>query len=84
MLLYDQNVFCLIFSGAIAGIADQPLQSIQESSGNTTPTTVKARSIITGVGKGLVGVVIKPLGGAAEFVAQTGQGKYQLSINAYK
>ena len=64
----------LLDLGAIAGIADQPLQSLQEASGASTPTTTKAKGIITGVGKGLVGVVIKPLGGAAEFVAQTGQG----------
>ena len=30
--------------------------------------------IVTGVARGLVGVVTKPLGGAAELVAQTGQG----------
>ena len=36
----------------------------------------RARGVISGVGRGLVGAVIKPLGGAAEFVAQAGQGKY--------
>ena len=32
---------------------------------------------MSGVGKGLAGVVTKPIGGAAEFVAQTGSGLLQ-------
>ncbi|XP_072031129.1 intermembrane lipid transfer protein VPS13B-like isoform X1 [Amphiura filiformis] len=73
-LMQGLSGFGISVLGAIAGIADQPLQSIQEASGTSTPTTTKAKGIITGVGKGLVGVVIKPLGGAAEFLAQTGEG----------
>lgn len=33
--------------------------------------------LVTGVGLGLVGVVTKPLSGAAELVARTGQGLLQ-------
>ena len=36
-----------------------------------------ASGVITGVGKGLIGVVTKPLGGAMELVSQTGQGILQ-------
>lgn len=35
------------------------------------------RGLVTGVGLGLVGVVTKPLSGAAELVALTGQGLLQ-------
>lgn len=34
------------------------------------------RSLVTGVGLGLVGMVTKPLSGAAELVALTGQGNF--------
>ncbi|XP_028837760.1 vacuolar protein sorting-associated protein 13B isoform X2 [Denticeps clupeoides] len=60
--------------GAIAGIVDQPMQNftrpceVQRSAGST------ARGVITGVGKGIVGVFTKPIGGAAELVSQTGYG----------
>lgn len=36
--------------------------------------TSTASGLVTGVGKGLVGIFTKPIGGAAEFVSQTGQG----------
>lgn len=59
--------------GAVAGIADQPLQGLfrAESVGDATS------GLITGVGKGLIGVVTKPLSGAMELVSQTGQGILQ-------
>ena len=60
--------------GAIGGIADQPLRSFSQAPEVSSPTQ-RATGIIQGVGKGLMGVVIKPLGGAAEFVSQTGQGE---------
>ena len=81
--LYKNNYYCRIFlisvAGAIAGIADQPIRGFQEvGSDPVTPMSPsqRARGVISGVGRGLVGAVIKPLGGAAEFVAQAGQGKY--------
>ncbi|XP_008205594.1 vacuolar protein sorting-associated protein 13B isoform X1 [Nasonia vitripennis] len=55
---------------AVAGIAHHPLQQVW--SGETS-----TRGLVTGVGLGLVGVVTKPLSGAAELVALTGQGLLQ-------
>lgn len=52
--------------GAIGGIAHHPIQSVMNGA---TP-----RSLVAGVGLGLVGVITKPLSGAAELVALTGQG----------
>jgi len=54
----------------VAGLAHHPLQ--QAWSGEAT-----TKSLVTGVGLGLVGVVTKPLSGAAELVALTGQGLLQ-------
>lgn len=51
--------------GAVAGIADQPLQAAVAGS----PTALAA-----GLGRGLVGAVTKPLGAAADLLAHTGQG----------
>lgn len=36
----------------------------------------KAKGVISGVGKGIVGVFTKPIGGAAELVSQTGYGEF--------
>ncbi|XP_070535266.1 intermembrane lipid transfer protein VPS13B-like [Ptychodera flava] len=65
--------FGISLLGAVAGVVDQPIQSWTRSSLPASPTQ-KATGVISGVGKGLVGVVTKPIGGAAEFVSQTGQG----------
>lgn len=35
----------------------------------------KAKGVISGVGKGIMGVLTKPIGGAAELVSQTGYGE---------
>ncbi|KAJ8868198.1 hypothetical protein PR048_032007 [Dryococelus australis] len=53
--------------GAIGGIAHHPLQSVL--SDGASP-----RGLAAGVGRGLVGAVTKPLSGAAELLALTGQG----------
>eukprot|EP00057_Strongylocentrotus_purpuratus_P032464 XP_787735.2 PREDICTED: vacuolar protein sorting-associated protein 13B isoform X1 [Strongylocentrotus purpuratus] len=68
--------FGISLLGAIAGLADQPLRSFQGvgSDPSSASPSQRARGVISGVGKGLVGAVVKPLGGAAELVAQTGQG----------
>ncbi|OAD58896.1 Vacuolar protein sorting-associated protein 13B [Eufriesea mexicana] len=55
---------------AVAGLAHHPLQQVW--SGEIT-----TKSLVTGVGLGLVGAVTKPLSGAAELVALTGQGLLQ-------
>lgn len=62
--------FCLVYLAAVAGLAHHPLQQVW--SGEVT-----TKSLVTGVGLGLVGVVTKPLSGAAELVALTGQGLLQ-------
>lgn len=53
--------------GAVGGIAHHPLQSVMSEGPST-------RGLVTGVGLGLVGAITKPLSGAAELVALTGQG----------
>ncbi|KAM9851512.1 intermembrane lipid transfer protein VPS13B [Aulostomus maculatus] len=60
--------------GAIAGIVDQPMQNFQRSWDVQTSAGSKAKGVISGVGKGIVGVFTKPIGGAAELVSQTGYG----------
>lgn len=53
--------------GAVGGLAHHPIHALMEQ--GVSPT-----GLVSGLTRGLVGVVTKPLGGAAEFVAQTGQG----------
>ncbi|NWR73000.1 VP13B protein, partial [Centropus unirufus] len=60
--------------GAIAGIVDQPMQNFQRVSETHASAGHKARGVISGVGKGIMGVFTKPIGGAAELVSQTGYG----------
>ena len=63
------------FSGAIAGIVDQPMQNFQKTSEAQASAGHKAKGVISGVGKGIMGVFTKPIGGAAELVSQTGYGE---------
>ncbi|XP_039974155.1 vacuolar protein sorting-associated protein 13B-like isoform X2 [Xiphias gladius] len=60
--------------GAIAGIVDQPMQNLQRNWEMQSSAGSKAKGVISGVGKGIVGVFTKPIGGAAELVSQTGYG----------
>nr|XP_030122339.3 vacuolar protein sorting-associated protein 13B isoform X1 [Taeniopygia guttata]XP_030122340.3 vacuolar protein sorting-associated protein 13B isoform X1 [Taeniopygia guttata] len=60
--------------GAIAGIVDQPMRNFQQVSEAQASAGHKARGVISGVGKGIMGVFTKPIGGAAELVSQTGYG----------
>ncbi|XP_075405556.1 intermembrane lipid transfer protein VPS13B isoform X3 [Tenrec ecaudatus] len=60
--------------GAIAGIVDQPMQNFQKTAEARASAGHKAKGVISGVGKGLMGVFTKPIGGAAELVSQTGYG----------
>lgn len=57
--------FGISILGAVGGLARHPLEA-QSSVG-----------VVTGFGRGLVGAVTKPISGAAEFVALTGQGMLQ-------
>ncbi|XP_022258541.1 vacuolar protein sorting-associated protein 13B-like, partial [Limulus polyphemus] len=70
--LYHRLKFC--FPGAVAGVVDQPLQVLVSPDLGTNSSVRVASGVVTGVGKGLVGVVAKPIGGAAELVSQAGQG----------
>lgn len=62
--------FALSLMSAVAGLVEQPMQSFQrmEESDGTTSTLLK------GFGKGLLGVVTKPVGGAMDLVSKAGQG----------
>lgn len=60
--------------GAVAGIVDQPMQTFTKSVEGHSTAGHTARGVISGVGKGIVGVFTKPIGGAAELVSQTGYG----------
>ena len=62
--------FGISLLGAVAGIVDHPITNIQNA--ETTRDAVKGAA--RGLGKGLVGIVAKPIGGAMELVSQTGQG----------
>lgn len=56
--------------GAVAGIVEHPITNIQNADGTKEAIT----GAMTGLGKGLVGMVTKPIGVAMELVSQTGQG----------
>ena len=58
---------------AVAGVADQPLQELFRANSVRDVTS----GLIPAVGKGLIGVVTKPLGGAMELVSRTGEGILQ-------
>ena len=65
--------FSLSLMSAVAGIVEQPMQSVHQM--EASPTAFGAtKSLLAGMGKGLIGAVAKPVGGAMELVSQTGQG----------
>ncbi|KAF7232247.1 hypothetical protein EG68_04926 [Paragonimus skrjabini miyazakii] len=78
--------FGLCLLGAVAGLADHPLQVLFKAMDNPvgdsnyddrTGVLSQSRFVWTalgGLGRGLVGAVVKPVAGVAEFVAQTGTG----------
>lgn len=67
--MWKYTLYCCTL-GAVGGLAHHPLQSML--SGQASP-----KGLVTGVGRGLVGVFTKPLSGAADLVAMTGQGLLQ-------
>ncbi|CAF4472642.1 unnamed protein product, partial [Rotaria sp. Silwood2] len=69
-LLQGLELFSLSLLGAIAGLAEQPLASFRNRPESQRATT----TVLSGVGKGLVGIVVKPVGGVAQLISQTGQG----------
>lgn len=65
--------FSLSLLSAVAGVVEQPMQSVNQM--EVPPSALGAtKSLLAGVGKGLIGAVAKPVGGAMELVSQTGQG----------
>ena len=59
--------------GAVAGIVDHPIQNVTAA----TNTSDAIKGMFTGLAKGMVGAVTKPIGGAMEFVSQASQGILQ-------
>lgn len=55
------------------------MQNFQRVSEAQASAGHKARGVISGVGKGIMGVFTKPIGGAAELVSQTGYGEFHFS-----
>lgn len=68
--LQGLELFGLSLLGAIAGLAEQPLSSLR----NRDQSQAATSTVLTGFGKGLVGIVAKPVGGVAQLISQTGQG----------
>lgn len=52
------------------------MQNFQRNWETQSSAGSKAKGVISGVGKGIVGVFTKPIGGAAELVSQTGYGEF--------
>lgn len=59
--------------GAVAGLVDHSIQNVAAA---TTPQEA-VTGLVTGMAKGMVGMVAKPIGGAMEFVSQTSLGILQ-------
>ena len=72
-LISGASSFGLSLMSAVAGIVEQPMQSYHQLESQSSATGT-ARSLLAGVGRGLLGAVTKPVGGAMELVSQTGQG----------
>ncbi|XP_047490310.1 vacuolar protein sorting-associated protein 13B-like isoform X4 [Penaeus chinensis] len=69
-LMQGLSAFGISLLGAIGGLAHQPMQALMNDG-------LTAKSVVGGVGKGLVGIVTKPIGGAADLLVHTGQGLLQ-------
>ena len=54
--------FGISLVSAVAGIVDQPMRTLVHEE------PVRATSVLAGVGRGMLGVITKPVGGAMEFV----------------
>lgn len=70
--------FGLSLISAVAGLVNQPMQSFQRIDEGAS-TLGATSTVLAGVGKGLLGVVTKPMGGAMELVSKTGQGIMQVT-----
>lgn len=73
-IISGASSFGLSMVSALAGVVDQPMRSIQSTNDQDANLLGYTKSILKGVGKGLLGVVTKPVGGALQLISQTGQG----------
>lgn len=69
-LVTGVSSFGMSVVSAVAGVVEQPLSSIHQTIDGSSMGYTK--SILSGVGKGLLGVVTKPVGGALQLVSYTG------------
>lgn len=69
-LMLGLSAFGISLLGAIGGLAGQPMAAFLDEGAS-------ASSFVGGVGKGLVGVVTKPIGGAADLLVHTGHALLQ-------
>ena len=73
-LVSGASSFGLSMMSALAGVVDQPMRSVQAASKTEASVRGYTKGVLKGVGKGLLGMVTKPVGGALQLVSQTGQG----------
>ena len=66
--------FGLSVVSALAGVVDQPMRGAQAAGEAELGMGGYAANVLRGFGKGLLGVVTKPVGGALQLVSQTSQG----------
>ncbi|XP_075245102.1 intermembrane lipid transfer protein VPS13B-like isoform X2 [Convolutriloba macropyga] len=66
--------FGIALLGAVAGVVNLPIETMTKAGEENYTGTQIVGSMVKGVSAGLVGVLAKPIGGAADFVAHTGQG----------
>ncbi|KAG1659991.1 Vacuolar protein sorting-associated protein 13B [Nymphon striatum] len=65
--------------GAVAGLVDKPMQNVI----NNESTIHAVSGVVSGLSQGMLGIVTKPIGGAAELVAQAGQVYIQPSMKKF-
>lgn len=68
-LVTGMSSFGMSVMSAVAGVVEQPMQSVHHMESEDTGY---AKSMLTGVGKSLLGIVTKPVGGVFQLVSQTG------------
>jgi hypothetical protein len=72
-LLRGVQGFGFSMLSAVAGLVDQPMQSVLSAPASASRARVLA-GVAAGVGRGMLGVLVKPLGDAMELVHSTSQG----------
>lgn len=64
---YGLATFGIALLGGIGGLAQQPLEAVLQEDAS-------AAGVVGGVGRGMIGVLAKPISGAADLFMHTGQG----------